>query len=140
MYGSIFYNCYPDFLFSFFVLFHQGTKYNKKREPMRSLCIVPRRSKSRRRRVCNGRNVVWNPRSRGMESIPTELHENDWACKPGSVRFRAAIIYLHCGSLRSSSLAALPPCAYRRAAEVKDSRKVLLRIGFTARLCYHKRG
>jgi hypothetical protein len=31
----------PDFLFSFFVLFHHGTKYNKKREPMRSLCIVP---------------------------------------------------------------------------------------------------
>ena len=51
-----------------------------------------------------------NALSEYIRTSPLGARCVDWACKPGSVRFRAAIIYLHCGSLRSSSLAALPPC------------------------------
>ena len=52
----------------------------------------------------------------------------------------AAIIYLHRTLPIGSSLAALPPRCRRAVGRPKSNIKVLLRIGFTASLCYHKLG
>ena len=64
----------------------------------------------------------------------------DRACKPGSVHFRAAVIYLHCEVLRSSSKK-LCHHEYRDGQPSKYVElKVLHQIGFTANLCCHRSG
>ena len=52
---------------------------------------------------------------------------------------QSSIFTADCSAVQA--VKALPPCAHIGGPpKPKAARKVLLRIGFTARLCYHKRG
>ena len=75
-----------------------------------------------------------------LMSFSSDFAFFDRTCKPGSVRICAAIIYLHRALPRGLSLAALPPRNRAGSPPINRYIKVLLRIGFTAGLCYHKLG